>query len=461
MKLKHSFPLFFSFLFSLLLAAVLLTVFYLFANFRQADFKERLSKKAETTVKLLLEVKEIDEKLLKIIDHNSINKLYNEKTLIFNDSIRLIYSSIDDATIDYSTEELNTIKKRIEVFKKDREYDVLGRYYKYNGSGYYVLISAEDKYGNRNLNHLRILLMGAFLFSTALVWFISFYLSRKALLPLDRLSRQMQLITSKNLTIRVHEPKRKDEIKALSRSFNQMLDRIDKAYNSQKEFSSNASHELRTPITRIVTQLENIMFVKGLAPEVRETLKSISEDAYLLSDIITSLLLLSKVEEFPDNKSFQKVRLDEIIFHAASRIYKTHPDFKLYFEIENYTANDLMVETDGDETLLSIAFLNLFKNAYDYSDNQSVQCILKQYPDALRLFISNTGETPNTQDTKLLFNTFTRGSNIKNKTGSGVGLRIVQRILHYHGATIVYNIPDTHINQLILSFPLGERLSSP
>src|SRR5215218_4219935 len=107
MQLKHRVPLFFSFLFSLLLASVMLTVYYLFSNFRKIEFKDRLAERSKTIIKLLLEVKEVDDQLLKIIDQNTINRLYNEKTLIFNDSMRLIYSSIDDAIIAWSAEDLD------------------------------------------------------------------------------------------------------------------------------------------------------------------------------------------------------------------------------------------------------------------------------------------------------------------------------------------------------------------
>jgi signal transduction histidine kinase len=452
MQLKHRVPLLFSFLFSIVLASVMMTVYYLFSDFRKIEFKDRLSEKAETTVKLLLEVKEVDDQLLKIIDRNSINRLYNEKTLIFNERMQLIYSSIDDAKVNWSAEELSAIKQHKEVFRKDKEYDVLGFYYKFNGKDFYTLISAEDKYGNRKLSYLKFLLFGAFVIGTTMAWLLSFYLNKKALQPLDTLRRQMQEITSKNLIIRVREPKRQDEIKALTQSFNQMLDRIDKAYKSQRDFTSNASHELRTPVARIVMQLENLINRKDLEDDVRTTLLSVLEDTYQLSDIISSLLLLSRIEHAPGSTAFQKIRLDEIIFKTSSRISKMHPDFKLHFEIENQTSNDLTMEVDGDEMLLEIAVLNLLNNAYAYSDNQTVRCVLKQQKDTLVLTMVNNGAVPDKRDTTALFNTFSRGNNIKNKPGSGIGLSIVQRILHHHQAAIAYDIPDSNTNKIIVSF---------
>jgi K+-sensing histidine kinase KdpD len=181
-------------------------------------------------------------------------------------------------------------------------------------------------------------------------------------------------------------------------------------------------------------------------------LKSIAEDAYHLSDIITSLLVLAKTEESNDRTGLQKVRLDEVIFQVAAQMSKAYPDFKLHFEIENEESKQLTMELRGDETLLRIALLNLFKNAYLYSSDQQVHCSVTETSDALRLTIINRGEVPDTSDTTYLFNTFTRGSNSSKTQGSGIGLSIVRRILHYHQASIVYHIADKQTNKVQITF---------
>jgi signal transduction histidine kinase len=452
MNLKQRFSVLFSFLFSILLAAVMVVVYYLSSNFRTEEFQDRLSEKAETTVKLLVEVKEVDYQLLKIIDKNTINRLYNEKILVFNDSLQLIYSSIDDATIHWTKEDLDYISKNKVLFKKSKEYDVLGQQYRFHNKPYYVLISAEDKYGNRKLSYLKYLLASAFLSGISLVWVLSFYLSKRSLQPLDKVRKQIQEITVKNLNTRLPETKREDEINALSQSFNQMMDRIDEAYSRQKEFTGNASHELRTPIARIVTQLENVLQNSNLNPQTEKTLKSITEDSYQLSDMVTSLLLLSELDNKGNVTAFRKIRLDEIIFHTSAQLSQQYPGFKLQFEIENTSERDIDIEIKGDETLLKTAIANLFKNAYAYSDNKIVKCLVRQNQDNIQLIITNTGEVPDVADTAILFNTFTRGSNTHHKPGSGVGLSIVQRVLQYHHASVVYNIYDNYINEVVLTF---------
>jgi two-component system, OmpR family, sensor histidine kinase ArlS len=454
MNLKQRFSIIFSLLFSALLGVVLLMIFSLFSQFRKEDFEERLQEKAITSIKLLVEVKEVDYQLLKIIDRNTIHKLYNEKILIFNDSLDLIYSSIDDAVISWDLDDLKYLRDNKTFFKRSNEYDVYGMYYDSNEKDYFALVTAEDKYGNRKLDYLKYLLLGAFFVGATTVWILSFYLSKKSLLPLDIVRERIQQITDNNLNIRLPASGKKDEIDMLSGSFNQMLDRIEGSYKRQREFASNASHELRTPITRIVTQLENVVHEKSLSPEARQTLRSISGDTYQLSDVVTSLLILSRIDEKKGLGSFQKVRLDESVFACSQKLSRIYPDYKLHFEIENNTSQEISLEIEGDEVLLGIAITNLLKNAYLYSDNQQVLCTLRTNTDTIELVLVNSGETPSESELTRLFQAFKRGSNTDNKPGSGLGLGIVQRILQYHGASITYKIPEPRKNEVVATFKI-------
>ena len=316
MNLKQRFSLAFSMLFSLILATLLLIVFTLFSNFRKEEIQNRLIEKAQTTVKLLGEVKNIDYTLLKLIDRETINNLYNEKTLIFNDSLVLIYSSIDDAVINWDTAMLQKIKKENFLYKTQDEYDIVGLKINQGGRNYNVLISAEDRFGNRNLAYLKYLFIAAFIVGLLLVWFLSFYLSKQGLLPLDVFKNKVLDITENNLSTRLELVSRKDEISELTSAFNTMIARIDNSFQYQKSFVGSASHELRTPLTKITAQLENLMQNPELPEKFSGTLASMKEDIQQLSDIVTSLLILSKLENQNHVKSFSDVRIDEIIFSS-------------------------------------------------------------------------------------------------------------------------------------------------
>lgn len=452
MNLKKRFSIIFSSLFSILLAVVMVVVFSLFEQFRTEEFKARLEEKAKTTIKLLLDVKEVDKQLLKIIDKNTINNLYNEKVLVFDDSLHLIYSSLDDAVLSWDKEDLQYLKKNNTFFKKDGDGELFGVYYDTREEDYYALVKAEDKYGLSKLSYLKYLLIGAYIISNLIIWILSFYLSKISLEPLDIVTNKIKEITEKNLNVRLDVNKNKDEINALSNSFNEMLNRIEKSYQLQKEFTSNASHELRTPISRIVTQIENIIQREGIDESIKKTLASISEDSYQLSELVSSLLLLSKIEETEQSKFFKDVRLDEVIFNSSAVISKLYPDYKMAFEIQNHTEKEIDFELKADESLLKIAFINIFKNAYLYSNNRTAYCNIHQYNEHILVTISNTGKQPDVIDTEELFQPFKRASNSINKAGSGLGLGITKRIIQYHQGQISFHLTGEDKNEIQVKF---------
>lgn len=460
MNLKQRFSIIFSCLFSLLLGSVMIMVYYLFANFRKDEFAERLAEKAETTAKLLIVVKEIDYNMQKTIDRNSINRMYKENTEIFDEHRKLFYASNDSSLTKWLPSDFDRIEKNHRFYRKYGRFDIVGLFFTYENHFYYVFISAEDTFSNRRLAFLKYLLIVAFAVGTTLVWLLSFGLSRKSLKPLDDFRRQIQNITDNDLTIRLSTAKQQGEINALARSFNQMMDRIDYAYSSQREFTGNASHELRTPIARITAQLENLIHNPDLNAGIKSSLKSISEDTFQLSEIVSSLVALAYVNNHDGSMPFKNIRLDEMVFSAASELSAMYSDFRLKFEIENITKREIDLEISGDDTLLKIVLKNLFKNAYVYSNNHNVECIIRQKADCIELIITNTGEAPNVEDTAMLFTAFYRGSNTNKVPGSGIGLSIVRRVLQYHQATIDYQIVDSNTNLVLVTFYHNDELDN-
>jgi nitrate/nitrite-specific signal transduction histidine kinase len=256
MTIKQRIALYSSLFFSLLFGLTSIIIYYQFSNFREEEFKERLEEKALNTMKLLAEVQEVDNTLLQLIDKNSIHKLYNEKTLIFNDSLKLIYSSVDDVVINWTVDDLKKLKKEKTLFKTESEYEIFGIYYDSQNVDYYALISAQDKYGKRKLQFLNVVLTVSFLIATAIVWLASFNFTKRLILPLDNFQKKITNISSNNLTERLVETGKEDEINLIAKAFNQMMRRIEDSYKNQQEFTANASHELRTPIARIITQTQ-------------------------------------------------------------------------------------------------------------------------------------------------------------------------------------------------------------
>ncbi len=447
MNLKNKIAFNISLLFTAVFGISAAIIYFLFADFRKDEFENRLKEKAISSIKLLVEVEQVDRQLLKIIDQNSLNKLYNEKTLIFDVNYNLIYSSLDDTKINWSIEDLKNLKENKTFFRKENDNEVYGFYYDTKHKDYFALVSANDNYGKRKLIYLMYILVSTYVIFLVLTWIFTYRFVRRLLLPLDEFHTKLKEITEKNLDIRIDVNGKKNEIDLLAVEFNQMLERINQSYSKQKEFTANASHELRTPISRLIAQIENKIIDNKKQNIDYSFHKLLLNDAVQLSDLTNSLLLLSRLDN-SSTFSTEQCRLDEIVFDAAEKTNKLFSDFQMDFEIDETVEN---MEIMGHNELLNIAFENLFKNCYLYSDNKIAKVEIKDSTDYLLVSISNNGQTLTSDEQKNIFEPFMRGANAKGKSGLGLGLRMVKRILSQQKASIQYFANST--NTFLLKFP--------
>lgn len=453
MTLKNRISLLVSLLFTILFGLASTVIFILYSNYRKEEFRDRLEIKALSNIKLLVNVKQVDNQLLKIIDQNSINKLYDEKTLVFDSNYKLIYSSIDDAKINWSVDDLKYLKKNKTFFKQQGDYEVYGVFYDTNDKDFYALISATDNYGKKKLLFLRYTLIISYIFFTCVCWILTSFMVKKAMNPLHAFHQKIKNINENNLDTRIESKSTKNEIDLIADEFNFMMDRIELSYQKQKEFTAHASHELRTPLSRMTSQIENAMAEPELQPKDKSFLNSILDDVNHLSELINSLLILSKIDNRKaDHHEVQ--RIDEILFSSIEKINKAFPDFVILFEMEESDDLDTALEVKGNRNLLEIALTNILKNACVYSDNKQAKVKISTDHHHLIISVSNTGETLNEEEQKNLFQPFMRGRNSKGTSGFGLGLRIVQRILILHKANITYSVSNINTNLFQLFFNL-------
>ncbi|TDW44101.1 signal transduction histidine kinase [Flavobacterium sp. 270] len=453
MTLKNRISLLVSLLFTILFGLASTVIFILYSNYRKEEFRDRLEIKALSNIKLLVNVKQIDNQLLKIIDQNSINKLYDEKTLVFDSNYKLIYSSIDDAKINWSIDDLKYLKKNKTFFKQQGDYEVYGVFYDTKDRDFYALISATDDYGKKKLLFLRYTLIISYIFFTCVCWIVTSFTVKKLMNPLSSFHQKIKNINENNLDTRIETESGKNEIDLIANEFNFMMDRIEISYQKQKEFTAHASHELRTPLSRMTSQIENAVADSKTNPENKTFLNTILSDVNQLTELINSLLILSKI----DNKKQENNevhRMDEILFSAIENLNKSFPDFVILFEIEENENLDTALEIKGNKNLLEIALSNVLKNACVYSDNKQAKVIISSDDENLIISVSNTGNTLSDEEQKNLFQPFMRGKNSKGTSGFGLGLRIVQRILTLHKATIKYSVSNINTNLFQLFFNL-------
>ena len=438
MTIKHKITLYSSLFFSGFYALIALFIVLSFASFREEEFKERLNEKGLTTIRLLLDVKEVDNDLLKIIDKNSIHKLYNEKTLVFDEKFNLIYSSLDDTKINWTTGDLELLKTEGTFLKKDGENEIYGIKHLNNGRQFYAIVSANDNYGKSKLRYLTTIVIITFLVFLLATWIFTYTLIKRQLKPLDEFHENISQINDLHIERQLNAKENsKNEIDLLSVEFNQMMDRITEVYNLQKDFTAHVSHELRTPLLKLSAQVENqLLLHKG---ENTDFLKNMMQDIAQLNELINSLLLLTKNNQ--QNITEQEtVRIDEVLYTVFEKITLDFKDITIDFSIaESVAEAPELLEVQASSNLLEIAINNLIKNAYLYSDNKKVQVTIFQEQNQLKLSIINSGSSIADQAEDILFKPFKRGKNAIDSKGLGIGLTIVKRILTNFGFSISYS----------------------
>jgi signal transduction histidine kinase len=229
----------------------------------------------------------------------------------------------------------------------------------------------------------------------------------------------------------------------LANTFNELLARIEIAFQAQKMFLSNVAHELRNPLTVITTQLQ-IALEKDRSPEsYRATLGSVLEDVRALNNTSAKLMQIAQVEGNQQIK-MQPIRVDELIWQAKQAVLASYPEAQIELEIDALPEREEELMVMANEALLRIALQNLFENACKFSKLQPVFVILNaDAPDTIQLTIADNGIGIPQAERDKVFQPFFRASNTEHIKGSGVGLSLVQRIVHLHHAqlNIAANLP--------------------
>lgn len=452
MSLKRKIALTISIAFSLLFAMVMAVIYLSFNDFRRDEFKERFRQRLEFTSHFISKSKNFEEEAPIFFNENSDNILLNETILIFNGDKELIYSTIKDRNVTWDSSLLKELDEKKIIYTEKTVPEIYAALRNINGENYYILTSALDSNGKSKLEYLKYLLITAYVMSTLLIGFFSYYFMGRFLRPLEDLNTEISEVTAHKLTTQIPVQESNDEINVLAKSFNTMIARLDDVFQSQKDFTASASHEIRTPITRMAFQLENLIKLEQHTPETLTSLKQIQKDVYQLSDLTNSLLLLTKFDKENIQTLYEEVRIDEVIFESYEAVEKSYPNLKMDFLISEDTAENGLLTIKGIQSLLDIVFINLFKNAAVYSDNMEVDVLITENHTDLIVDVVSRGNTIPEEEQPKLFEAFMRGNNSQNISGSGLGLRIVKRILEYHGAEIIYSSPDEKVNKFSVIF---------
>ncbi|AHM58455.1 integral membrane sensor signal transduction histidine kinase [Flammeovirgaceae bacterium 311] len=454
MSIRKKILLYFSVVTIVLVGIALIFIYTLFYEYREEEFQQQQKDKITTTLRFLTEIRGIDERLIQSMDQITINELYDEKLLIFNEDKKLIYASIDDTSIPYTRQMLDTLSATnpwIEL--KDGLYDVVGMYHDLGNGRYFGISKAYDVTGYHNLNYLRYVLSLTFLGISVVVIFMSYYLSKKITNPIVTLTSKIKDYDFSVKPASFAEPGTRNEVAILTQRFNELMKRMNEAYSFQKHAVHHISHELKTPIAILVSNLEKIEKETDL-DKVKEMIRNQKHETMNLSEIINSLLEIAKTES--GNLSLHThVRVDEMIFDLADELNKLNPDFQFSIDYACNTEFESNLTVLANDRLLKAALSNLMINCMQYSNDNKAKIAIKTAPDKLQIDFTNNGAIISDKEHSFLFQHFFRGENSKGKRGFGLGLVFVHKILALHRGEISYVSETYNSNTFSISLPLS------
>jgi signal transduction histidine kinase len=447
-RLRIRFAIGFCLLFAAFLATSLTIIYASYADFRKDEFFKRLEDRAMTTFRFLVEVEQIDNAILRLIDKNTMNSLYDESIRIYKDK-ELIYESINRSKIHFGEDLFDDVKQKRTVYTTQGDYEVVAVHIVQAGASYTVFASAYDKFGRRKLSFLKRLIAFVFISGVAAASFASFFFVKRVIRPLDELNNEIQNIDSENLHVRLKQEGQGDEVDKLARSFNKMLERLEDSFRFQKNFVHYASHELRTPLTVAVAATENALSKSLTVYEHKELLLQVFRQLQELTAITNALLLLS--DKKIDVLEYPGLRLDELVFRSIEIIRNLHNDAQIELDLVGNISSDDSMTVRGNEPLLIMAFNNLLKNAIQYSDNKSVRVTVRVDGESKEVEFKNRGHFLPEHEQSQMFTPFFRGRNASYTTGLGLGLPLVRLIAEVNKATVEY-IRQAEYNVFRFSF---------
>ncbi|HEU4729680.1 MAG TPA: HAMP domain-containing sensor histidine kinase [Kofleriaceae bacterium] len=260
------------------------------------------------------------------------------------------------------------------------------------------------------------------------------WLSRRALSPVDRVIAAAREITGENLDRRIEVPARDDELRRLVVALNDLLDRIERSHRALAMFAADASHELRTPIAAICSELEIALRRPRSPEEWSQSARTSLAELRRLARVMDSLLRFAQADA-AHTAGNEDVELASLVDDVTAM----HASAARSAGVELAARCDIDVHVHGDADMLSTAISNLVANAIRYTPRGgSIIATVELNDGAANIHVDDTGRGLAPNELEAIFTPFARGAQGKtaDKNGLGLGLPIARKIAERHGGEL-------------------------
>lgn len=281
----------------------------------------------------------------------------------------------------------------------------------------------------------RIIIGAAFIILPALVLIsslIGYFITKRAFLPVKKIQETAQKISESNqLSMRIGLPEGRDEISMLGKTVDNMLEQLEKSFDKEKQFTSDASHELRTPVAVIMAESEYILQHGESLEEAKESMEIINYQAEKMSALINQLLFFTRAEQGRIQLNYEKTDISQLVSEIIREVKFSADEKKIAVAMENrLTASEYLV----DRMLFTRAVQNIVQNAVNYGkENGYINISLYEKDNYLAVKVEDNGIGISRENLKKIWDRFYQVDEARTGGSMGLGLSMVKWIMEKSG----------------------------
>ena len=288
---------------------------------------------------------------------------------------------------------------------------------------------------NETFARTRTTIAGIILVASIAVLLLSLFLASQATNPLNELAIAMREIGSDRLDRRLKWTRRTDEIGKLAQTFDEMLGRLEEAFARERQFISDASHELKTPLTSINANAQMLARWGDADERIRsESLETIVNETSTLANMVNGMLTLAKADS-GDSIPKEPIVLAPVAADAVHSAEGRAGDKNLFVRLHTIEPNVMVM---GDGSLIRQMISNLIDNAIKFTDRGGIDVFIKGDGVTAIVEVHDTGSGIEVDEIPFVFERFYRADKSRNRAvpGTGLGLAIVRSIARVHNGTV-------------------------
>lgn len=428
-------------------------IYYSISKYSYEDFYKRLELRAVTTAKIELDEQKKEINTFKEFRIGYLEQLPDERSYIFELNEKEINRNLKKHKLPRILID-EIVKNKIAKSRVDNTF-YAGVIYSVDESDYISIVSATNYYSSHHNVYLKNLLLISLLIALIIIFLTAYFLTKKILAPIEYITNRVKNISTENMHLRLNEGKANDELGVLITTFNDMLNRLETSFETQKNFISNASHELNTPLTTILGEADLALSKIRTTDEYIEALSAILEEAENLDKKTKALLFLAQTGYNGKVLKFDKVRVDQLIIDVKTTVVKIYPQAKLNIDFSLLPESPEKLKVKGNEQLLHLAFSNIIMNACKYSNNKEVRISVGSTLKEVVVTIKDYGIGIPANEMQYIYDPFFRASNTRQFDGYGIGLPLARNVIRIHGGELIVESKKDKGTLVEVRLPIG------